>query len=456
MLDLIRKYNTPTPRYTAYPPANYFSDTFSATDYVAEIEKSNEQGNPAISVYIHIPFCKQLCLYCGCNSYLQSSPEIQEAYFAALKKEMRMVFERLDPNRRISQIHYGGGTPNILLTSQLAELNRYILSFFKTIDSPEIAIECHPYFMNKEYIEGLLQAGFNRFSIGIQDFNEEVLKAVNRQKPALSVEEIMRQLRRGHPEVSINLDFIYGLPLQTVESFTRTIEEAITLRPDRLVTFSYAHVPWVNKNQQLLEKAGLPDVETKTGMYLSALDILKKSGYRTIGIDHYVLPDDELNKALQQGMLHRNFQGYCTRRTTGQVYAFGVSAISQFDHAYAQNTKSITDYIAAISDNRFATAKGYSLTREEAAIRTLLTGLMCNNAVSWNDMAEQTGYTVEQLKSVCGFDARRLDEFIADGIVTCSDEGIQITETGNLFTRNVVAALDPLLRQSDRKFSTTI
>ncbi len=456
MLSLIAKYDTPTPRYTAYPPANYFTEEFTPADYLREVDGSNSQGSSHISIYIHVPFCEKLCYYCGCNSYPKAPQNIVDAYVEAMKREMTMILSRLDPSRRIAQIHYGGGTPNTLSTTQLADLNRHALSLFRTIDSPEIAIECHPALLTPEYIEGLKQAGFNRFSLGIQDFDTAVLRTVNRSEPAMPVGEIVKLLRDGRPDMAVNLDFIYGLPGQSVEGFSDTIRKALEIHPDRLVTFSYAHVPWVNKNQMILEKAGLPDAQAKTAMYLAARDLLTSGGYEAIGIDHYVLPQDELYEAQTGGTLHRNFQGYCTRRTTGQVYAFGVSGISQMESCYAQNTKSIPDYIEAVNAGRAATVKGYLLSPDEKAIRTMLTELMCNNRLGWGKMASETGRTAAELKALLGYDASRLKGFADDGIVVCTEEGIRITDMGRTFTRNVAAALDPLLQRDRRRFSRSV
>ena len=315
--ELLNKYSIPVPRYTSYPPANFFNESFTAEKFRQIVVESNKENPRHISVYIHIPFCYHMCFYCGCNSQLLRDNEVVLKYIDALKKEIKMVLPLLDRNRKISQIHYGGGTPTSQPVSVLKELNELILSEFDCIENPEIAIECHPGYADEVYWNELVDAGFNRISLGIQDFDEEVLKASNRKAPRMAVEDVVRILRNRN--VSLNMDFIYGLPLQTPQSFAKTINRAIALRPDRIVTFSYAHVPWVNELQKNLEKVGLPSVEIKSQLYSTAKKLLTDAGYKTIGLDHFVLPDDELFTAQQSKTPHRNFQGYCTRRTTGQV-----------------------------------------------------------------------------------------------------------------------------------------
>ncbi len=239
--------------------------------------------------------------------------------------------------------------------------------------------------MDEQYWKELTDAGFNRISMGIQDFNRDVLKVVNRKTPRLPIEEAVKIVRdKG---LSLNMDFIYGLPLQTSESFAATIEKAIDLKPDRIVTFSYAHVPWVNELQKKLESAGLPDVETKNNQYTTARQLLTSAGYKTIGLDHFVLPGDELYKVLITKKLHRNFQGYCTRRTTGQVYAFGVTGISQLSTAYSQNTKDLDTYIFMLEKGELPVGKGYILNENEQITRTVISELMCNYTIHWKEIA---------------------------------------------------------------------
>lgn len=453
--DLIRKYNTPTPRYTSYPPANYFNDAFTETDYREAIAASNRQSPKALSFYIHIPFCPKLCYYCGCNSYpMESLPHVK-AYVDAVKKEMGLVLPLLDKDRRIAQIHYGGGTPNAIPVHFLEEINDMLLSSFSCIDRPEIAIECHPgYYTEKDWKE-LAKAGFNRCSIGVQDFDENVLRTCNRQPSRLPLETILPLLHEQG--MSVNMDFIYGLPGQTAESFSRTIKRAASLRPDRLVTFSYAHVPWVNKNQLILERAGLPPTEVKGEMFRTAAEIMTSHGYVPIGLDHFVQPGDALNLALQRGLLSRNFQGYCTRATTGQVYAFGVTGISQLTAAYSQNVREIPRYISLVNGGHLPVMRGYALNETEQLVREVITTLMCNERLNWTELAKHTGIGAGEIKRRLSYDESRLEEMAADGIIRYSPEEIRMNRGRNVFLRNVAAVFDPLMRNGKtKKFSRPV
>lgn len=451
---LLAKYNVPTPRYTSYPPANYFHEGFTNLDFEQAIVDSNQVKPQNISFYIHIPFCRHLCHYCGCNSYPMASDEVVETYIKAIKLEIKKVLPLLDKSRKISQIHYGGGSPSSIPLHYLKEINTLLLESFECIDSPEIAIECHPAYLTQDNWMELIEAGFNRCSIGVQDFNEKVLKGVNRRPSLLPIENVF-QLLRSHG-VSINLDFIYGLPYQSVESFEQTLQKAVSLRPDRLVTFSYAHVPWVNKAQLILEKNGLPAPQEKSKMYEAAKRMLLSNGYEAIGLDHFVLPQDSLNLALKSGELHRNFQGYCTRQTTGQVYAFGVTAISQLSMAYSQNTKSIPEYIERMSSSQFAIIKGYTLSEREQLIKEVITTLMCNNRIVWSELANHLHTDVKILKEEINYSDQRLVEFMEDGLITYSESELCMTSIGSLFVRNVAAIFDPLMLDNTKRYSNPV
>lgn len=451
--DIIQKYNIPVPRYTSYPPANYFR-TFTENEYIDAIKLSDKATNNHLSFYFHIPFCKHLCHYCGCNSFPMGRPEVVEEYVKALHKEIDLLLPLIDKKRLIAQIHYGGGSPTALPVHHLRELNEHLLGTFQSIDRPEIAIECHPGYLNEHDWKELTSSGFNRYSIGVQDFNEVVLKNVNRRSSLIPMEEIFSLLRSTH--ASINLDLLYGLPGQTAESFGETVDRAISLQPDRLVTFSYAHVPWVNKRQLILEKIGLPTSEEKERMFAKASEHLHRAGYQSIGMDHFVLPQDELNLARTHKQLHRNFQGYCTRRTTAQVYAFGVTGISQLDTAYAQNTKEIGSYIDCINRGTFATAKGYILNHQEQITKEVIEALMCNYYLNWNELATRLSLSVSEIKAAINYDENRLTDFQNDGLIHFNDEELTVTDTGSPFVRNVAASLDNLMINPTRSFSKPI
>lgn len=454
--QLLQKYNVPVPRYTSYPPANHFTEEFGEASFVQMLDASNGGTPEHVAFYFHIPFCKKICFYCGCNAYVMGRGELTQAYIGALKREVELVTRHIEPTRLVSQVHFGGGTPNAVEAAVLKELVDLVASKFRFIDKPEIAIECNPAYLTYDYVDALKDAGFNRFSLGIQDFNNQVLRTVNRDPSAIAVDELVAYIKKGRSDISVNLDFIYGLPGQTVESFLESVRMAAAIRPDRLVTFSYAHVPWMKKHQLILEKRGLPSSEDKMQMFLSAYDLLKEAGYEAIGLDHFVLPSDELYTALEGMELHRNFQGYCTRRTTGQVYAFGVTAISQLERGYSQNVKGIAEYIAAIEAGRLPVEKGYALADGQLITREAINELMCNKRVCWSDVATKLGVSVGQVVEQVGVSTEVLDGFAADGLIEYTSEAITVTELGSIFIRNVAASFDRAYQQQVNRYSKNV
>ena len=450
---LFKKYNVPVPRYTSYPTANSFGP-FDETDYLRAVETSNDATADNISFYIHVPFCRHLCHYCGCNSVAMAKPDRITEYFETLHKEIDLLLPHLRKDRRISQIHYGGGSPSSMPLHFIRSINEHLLSVFETIDRPEIAIECHPGYLKEEDWNYLLDSGFNRFSLGIQDFNNEVLRCVNRQPALLPVETIMKILREGGAKV--NFDFIYGLPKQSVSVFVSTIKKAISLRPDRLVTFSYAHLPSLFKRQMILEKAGLPSQNEKLNMFEEASKTLQAAGYVPIGMDHFVLPDDDLSVALQHHSLHRNFQGYCPRRITAQVYAFGVSGISQLDEAYAQNTKDIAAYIATVDEGKMPIVKGYALAPWQRIAREVIECMMCNHTVDWRELAAHLQCSVADIQQAIVYDEAQLSTMQEDGLLVFDAHSVRCTPEGMPFVRNIAAAFDPMMRNNEKLFSKPV
>ncbi len=454
--NLIKKYNVPVPRYTSYPPANFFTDEFSANDYHEAIRISNNEFPDNISIYIHIPFCSKLCHFCGCNTRHTRDKKVMRKYIDALKKEILMVKALLEPRRKVSQIHWGGGTPNSLPKEMIQEVMSLIHENFQFIEEPEIAMECHPALLNEKLVEQLVDCGFNRFSLGIQDFRQEVLDNVNRDAPSVPVKEIVRWIR-SFQYTSVNLDFIYGLPYQSEKSFAETIEKAVDISPDRLVTFSYAHVPWIKKAQKILEVKGLPDANEKLKMFETAYKILTQSGYTSIGLDHFARANDELSIALKNRKLHRNFQGYCTRETTGQVYAFGATGISQLESVYAQNEKNAEAYVEAINNGNFTIEKGYKLNTTEKIVRHVITEIMCNQYLSFKETSAIFGISVKEIKDTIQYNDEILKEFVDDGLLSIPDEEtIQINQLGRFFIRNIAASFDPNLKVSSKKFSKAL
>ncbi|HOX52900.1 MAG TPA: oxygen-independent coproporphyrinogen III oxidase, partial [Fibrobacteria bacterium] len=334
--DFLRKYDVPGPRYTSYPPAPHFRTGWNQDELEALLIRSNGTRDRNLSFYVHIPFCPKQCLFCGCTTEIGKPGSAVLDYFQVLDRELDRILPLLDVSRPVSQIHFGGGTPNAAPVKLLDQTIRRLLAGRKLSPHAEIAIECDPSLLTLQKLADLREAGFNRISFGLQDFDLDVLSRVNRPFPRIPPAELIAQSHRlGF--TGVNLDLIYGLPGQTRETFRKTVEQTLMASPDRVATFSYAHVPWAKDHQKSLESKGLPDAETKIGIAVDTFAGFVDGGYHPIGMDHYAKPDDDLSLAQANGELHRNFQGYCSRRTTGQVVGFGASAITQLHEGYIQN-----------------------------------------------------------------------------------------------------------------------
>jgi len=452
--SFLDKYNKPGPRYTSYPPATSFHTGFDNKQYVEALLKSNNDKPESISIYVHIPFCPQLCFFCGCNTTTSKSNLIIRQYIDCVLKEMDTVFQHLDKSRKVSQIHFGGGTPNSIQLYYLEEIVTKIKTTFAFTDNPEIAIECSPAYLQLEHIDQLAQIGFNRISLGIQDFNQDVLDAINRRPSKLPIEDVIARIKQNN--IKENIDLVYGLPLQTVESFKGNIQRILELQPDRVVTFSYAHVPWVKEAQKNLEKYHLPDADEKLKMLEVGYNLLTENGYNAIGMDHYAKPDDDLFLACKAKKLHRNFQGYCTRQTTGQVYAFGTSGISQLWSTYTQNEKNLNAYMKMIEADGLAVVRGYAMSNQETIIREVINEIMCNGHLDFEDVAQRLDTTAEVIKQQVHYNPARLQEFIDDKLLTLNNDVIEISIDGMMVVRNVAMVFDPLLEMAENKFSKTV
>ena len=456
MKEILLKYNRPVPRYTSYPPANFFNEGFSMENHIRLLEESNNNEEPNISIYLHTPFCKQKCYFCGCNSLIWHSDEQTEKYISALLIEIENTFKYLDTKKRkISQIHWGGGTPNNLTIDQHRRVLEAIHKQAEFLPNAEIAIECNPAYLDEVYIKGLAQLGFTRLSIGIQDFNHDVLNAINRNASLIPANEFIPLIRK-HGFKGINLDFVYGLPLQTIESFKESISKAIALRPDRIVTFSYAHMPSLMSGQAKIDSSTLPMDEAKIDMYIAARKMLVEAGYEVIGFDHFALPEDDLSKAKRTKTLHRNFQGYCTRETTGQVYAFGASGITQLNKAYIQNKKTAKEYIDAIKATGFATYKGYELTDLDSLCGEIIENLMCNGIVNLEMIAEEWNIDINDIYTITGFSPDKMLHLINDHLVEIRHNQITVSEAGMMVVRNIAMLFDPLIEHNGAIHSKTI
>ena len=380
---LLKKYSSTGPRYTSYPPATFFDTKFTNEQYQEKLIESNKESPENISVYIHIPFCPQICHFCGCTTETGFTKPFLERYIDALIKEIVYVSKKIDKKRTLTQVHWGGGTPNAISYKYIERVTNKLYETFKFSSNYEMAIECNPAHLEFNHIELLKEFGFNRISLGIQDFKTKVLEGINRKPSKYPIEDIIKKIA-DEGFTGTNIDLVYGLPYQTTSSFSKTVDRAIKLNTDRIVTFSYAHVPSILPRQKILEEIGFPSSKDKALMYETAFKKLTNSGYVSIGMDHYARPNDEFAIALNNKQLHRNFQGYCTLETTGQVYAFGASSISQLESAYIQNIKNASQYINAIEKDKLAVFRGYSVNKQQKIVREIINSIMCNYFVDFN------------------------------------------------------------------------
>jgi oxygen-independent coproporphyrinogen-3 oxidase len=381
-------------------------------------------------------------------------PEVIERYLGYVKREMDITARHLHPDRRVVQIHWGGGTPSYLTPSQIADLMAHTRSVFSVDEDAEISLEADPRGLTEEHLAGAASAGFNRISYGVQDVDPTVQEAIHRVQPTELVEQAVRWAR-DHGFRSINLDLVYGLPHQTSETFTDTIDTVLDLAPDRIALFSYAHVPSLRKHQQLIPEDALPEPDEKLRIFKMATERLTgEGGYRFIGMDHFAAPDDELAEALDTGNLHRNFQGYSTR-AGADVVAFGVSGISQLDGAYAQNLKGLPDYYARVDEDRLTTYRGYEVTRDDRLRRAVIMDLMCNSYVEKADIERRFGIPFDDTFA----DAlAALQPMVDDGLVTLTEDAVRVEPDGRLFIRNAAMTFDAYLTAAKKQplYSKTV
>ncbi|MBN2485688.1 MAG: oxygen-independent coproporphyrinogen III oxidase [Bacteroidales bacterium] len=451
----LEKYNTQGPRYTSYPPATSFKTGMAANGFINAVKESNRSKPVNISIYIHIPFCTQRCFFCGCNTTLFESDEKISRYIHCLKKEIETVAEHIEKNRLVTQVHWGGGTPNSINLHHVQDVMGLLRERFTFADYCEVAMECNPAYLGFKDIDQLSVTGFNRLSLGIQDFHENVLAAINRRPPLNDIGATIKYLKEKGFE-GVNIDLVYGLPLQTKESFSENILKAVKTDADRVVTFSYAHIPWFNPEQNKISASSLPGAGEKLAMLVDAFNTFTANGYINIGMDHFAKPGDELSMAKASHSLHRNFQGYCTKKTTGQVYAFGSSAISQLSNCYAQNIKLLDKYMSSIESTGLALERGYFLSDDEKLIGDIINEIMCNGYVNFESMAEKHITTVQHIFKITRFEQSKLDMFIADNLLSFDGNTLNVSPGGMLIVRNIAMVFDPTVTISTNRHSQTI
>jgi oxygen-independent coproporphyrinogen-3 oxidase len=456
-LELLRRYDRPGPRYTSYPTAVEFHEGYGQAEYREKLTQADTLADEPLSLYLHLPFCEERCTYCGCNVVITRKREVAEHYLGYLHREIDLLAEALPHRRRVTQYHWGGGTPTYLSVEQMAALHRKVSSHFEIDPEGESAIEIDPRVTTHEQIDLLKELGFNRLSMGVQDFTPEVQAAVNRHQSEEQTRDLIDHARKQGMD-SINLDLIYGLPLQTPESFSRTMEIVRDIRPARLAIYSYAFVPWLKAHQKRIEPEDLPSPEVKLQLFCIARAALLDAGYAPVGMDHFALPEDELVQAIEQRRLHRSFMGY-TVKMGGDTVAVGTSAIGDVQASFAQNTKKLPVYYAAIDDGRFPTERGYILSEDDRIRREVITRLMCNFHVEKAEIERRFSIDFDQYFAAELLELQSAEGFVAAGFAHIDADAIDVLEPGRLFVRNVCMLFDQHLEpraSSGTTFSRTI
>ncbi|MFY9691288.1 MAG: oxygen-independent coproporphyrinogen III oxidase [Candidatus Acidiferrales bacterium] len=451
--EILEKYNRPGPRYTSYPTAPVWKDDFGPNDLEEFYARADESATP-LSLYMHLPFCESLCLFCACNVSIQKDKSVAIPYLASLKREVDHVARMVSRKRPVVQFHWGGGTPTFLSPAQLEDLFGYARERFSFNPDAEIGIEIDPRVTSRAHLETLRRMGFNRLSMGIQDFEPKVQETIHRVQPYEMTRDLIAAARELGFE-SLNVDLIYGLPHQTAETFQATIQQVLTLAPDRVAMFSYAHVPWLKKQQGAFA-THLPESKEKFRIFRAGLEGFLQGGYVYIGMDHFARPGDELATAQQNRTLHRNFQGYTTK-AGADLYGMGVSAISSIGSAYAQNRREIPAYQSTVAERGLATMRGYRLSHDDLLRRSVIGRLLCHTVIPKREIESEFGITFDEYFQA---ELERLEEPRAEGLVTLAPGEIRVTPLGRIFIRNVAMVFDRYLheQQMDQKplFSKTL
>ncbi|MGA1694673.1 MAG: oxygen-independent coproporphyrinogen III oxidase [Burkholderiaceae bacterium] len=441
---LLERYDIPGPRYTSYPTADRFVEAFGADDLGRALaDRRDTRSATPLSLYIHIPFCESVCYYCACNKVITKHHSKGAQYLHYLSREVDMVTQHLGAGQKVSQLHLGGGSPTFLSDAELADLMSMLQRHFELIPGGEFSIEVDPRTVTNERLLSLHRLGFNRLSFGVQDFDPHVQVAVHRVQPQFQVEALMQSARQIGFE-SINLDLIYGLPLQTPESFERTLKSVVSMRPDRIAVYAYAHLPARFKPQRRINAHELPRPQDKVHMLAMAIDLLTQAGYVYIGMDHFALPNDPLAVAKAQGRLHRNFQGYSTQPDCDLV-ALGVSAIGRIGPTYHQNAKSLEEYYDLIDQGRLPVVRGLALSQDDILRRAVIMAIMCQGKLDFEaiELAFMTDF-----RKTFSHALTSLEPLIQEGLVEVDEYGLSVTASGWMLIRAIAMAFDQHL-QSD-------
>ncbi|WP_207632667.1 oxygen-independent coproporphyrinogen III oxidase [Foetidibacter luteolus] len=432
-MRLVKKYNTPVPRYTSYPTVPYWNGQVDITAWQQRLTKSFSASNTVngISLYIHLPFCESLCTYCGCNKKITANHQVESAYLHALEKEWSLYLRLLGSTPVIRELHLGGGTPTFFSPENLGRLMEMLLEKSAIHPMHEFSVEGHPNNTTLAHLQVLYKYGFRRISYGVQDLDEKVQQAINRVQPFSNVQHGV-QIAKKAGFTSVNFDLIYGLPLQTQQSIENTMRQVLQLKPERIAFYSYAHIPWKSRGQRLFDESHLPAAGEKLQLYLTGRQMLLAGGYTDIGMDHFALAGDALHTAYLNGRLHRNFMGYTTSHTE-MLIGLGVSAISDCGIGYAQNEKQLQDYYRQVNSGQLAIKKGYLLNREDIALRQYILDIICKG---------RTQFAEDDLPLLNKYCFNHLEALAADGLVQYNQTGAAVTEAGHYFLRNICRAFD--------------
>jgi len=440
--DLIRKYSVSGPRYTSYPTAPQWTENLSEKDYRSEFGTAFQNDTDPLALYIHIPFCEQLCYYCGCNIQITKDHERSKKYLEALLRELRELSQLFGKKKTLSQISWGGGTPTFLALSEIETLYRGITDHFEVAREAEVSIEIDPRVTSDGQLKLLSELGFNRASLGVQDFNEEVQKVVNRIQSDLMTHKMLNRCHElGFS--GVNFDLIYGLPLQTVDSFKETVEAVIQMNPDRIALYNYAHLPSLRPHQKILEKRKMPEAEERVEIFSHAYERLLDSGYDSIGMDHFALKSDEMAVARQDGRLYRNFMGYTVKKGKG-LLGVGASSIGESPNSYFQNVREALSYEKRVAETGLATLRGCFLNQDDLERKWIIQKLMCQFKLDEKEFQSEFG------KSLTAGYAPELSElapFFSEGLLEGSPTALRVTDLGRVFVRNIAMIFDAYLKR---------
>lgn len=452
--ELLSRYDKPGPRYTSYPTAPCWSADFGADQYRERLQAAGQKTDRPLSLYVHIPYCNALCFFCGCATVITQRHEKEAPYVDAVLREAELAQTAMGGSgRRVAQHHWGGGTPTFLGPTQLRRLFEGLNALFPVTDDAEVSIEVDPRVTSAAQLECLRELGFNRISMGVQDFDAKVQKTINREQSFEQTRAIVDKARElGF--LSVNLDLVYGLPYQSAASFAATLDGFFELDADRIACYSYAHVPWLKKHQKVIPEAALPKGADKLGLYLQALDGFLSHGYVAIGMDHFAKATDELSVAAGAGKLHRNFMGYTTRPAEDML-SFGMSSISELDGAFAQNHKILREWQAAVDAGELPVDRGLRRSADDERRRRIILDLMCRFELRF----DQHG-GAEDFRKSHARELQELEAMQADGLVEVDASGIRVTEAGRLFVRNICMSFDAYLDREGKRegpmFSRTV